>query len=177
MDLLRPFAIRTERVVGRAVEIEAIRKALADPKKRTHILYFTGPGGIGKTRLLEDSERLTSGTLRHDGIIDLYHSEFHSIAGFQAAIAQGLDPGEKYFQTYWKARRDFEERRTAGVAAKSLQVEEQEAHRCFLTDYNRLAGQYRILLRFDTTELIQHESDPVQQVCAIEKEGVEIQAW
>ena len=177
MEQLRPFAIRTKRVVGRAVEIEAIKKALADPRKRTHILYFTGPGGIGKTRLLEESERLAPQTLLRSGIIDLYHSESHSIAGLQAAIAQGLDPEKKYFQAYWKARQAFEERRAAGVAAKSLQQEEQEVRRCFLTDYNRLASQYRILLRFDTTELIQHESDPVQQVCKIEMEGVEMQAW
>ena len=52
METTKPFALRTDRVVGRSSEVEAIQEALADPTGRTHILYFIGPGGIGKTRLL-----------------------------------------------------------------------------------------------------------------------------
>ena len=72
METMRPFALRTDRVVGRFSEVEAIEEALSDPTDRTHILYFVGPGGIGKTRLLEETEYLAAdwgrGTFLYTGI-------------------------------------------------------------------------------------------------------------
>jgi tetratricopeptide (TPR) repeat protein len=181
METMRPFALRTDRVVGRSSEVEAIQEALADPTGRTHILYFIGPGGIGKTRLLEETEYLTAdwgrGTFLYTGIIDLYHSEFHSAGGIRAAIADGFDPENQHFQAYRERRQRFETQRAAGVAPEVLKQERRELIRFFLADYNRMARERRILLRFDTMELVQYESDLVQEVCQIEREAVEVWDW
>jgi tetratricopeptide (TPR) repeat protein len=181
METTKPFALRTDRVVGRSSEVEAIQEALADPTGRTHILYFIGPGGIGKTRLLEETEYLTAdwgrGAFLYTGIIDLYHSEFHSVGGIRAAIADGLDPENRHFRAYRERRQRFEAQRAAGVAPEVLKQERRELIRLFLADYNRMARQRRILLRFDTMELVQYESDLVQEVCRIEREAVEVWDW
>ena len=105
----RLFAPRTERAVGRVFELNAIRSALCDASEQSYILYFIGPGGIGKTRLLEEAERLAA-EMRYPaiavaGIVDLYHSEYHSTEGVQAAIADGLDPESRHFQAFRDKRR------------------------------------------------------------------------
>jgi tetratricopeptide (TPR) repeat protein len=181
MGMMRPFALRTERVVGRSSQIEAIERALTDPTRRTHVLYFIGPGGIGKTRLLEEAEHLAAewgrGAFLCSGIIDLYHSESHSVGGIQAAIADGLDPEGRHFQAYRERRQRFEEQRAAGVAPEVLRQERKDTTHFFLADYNRMARQRRVLLCFDTMELVQYESDLVQEVCQIEREAIEVWDW
>ncbi|HIP97359.1 MAG TPA: ATP-binding protein, partial [Anaerolineae bacterium] len=181
MNQMRPFAPRTDRIVGRANEIEAIRTALADPEGRTHILYFAGLGGIGKTRLLEEVVHLAAEIggdfFVHEEIIDLYHPEFHSAEGVQTAIADGLDPGGEHFQEYRRRRERFEERRRAGVSPEVLREERTELIKAFLANFNRMAAERRILLRIDTLELIQHESDRVQEVCRIEEEVAAVRQW
>jgi tetratricopeptide (TPR) repeat protein len=181
MEQIGPFTLRTERVVGRSSEVEAIQAALADPTGRTHILYFIGPGGIGKTRLLEEVEYLVADwepePFLYAGIIDLYHSEFHSVGGIRAAIADGLDLENRHFQAYRERYQRFEAQRAAGVAPEVLGHERKELTRFFLTDYNRMARERRILLRFDTMELVQYESDLVQEVCQVEQGAVEVWDW
>jgi len=179
MHEMRPFAPRTERIIGRSKEIGAITEALSDSSGRTHVLYFVGPGGICKTRLLEEAAGMTplAKAPLHSSIIDLYHSEFHSVDRIQSGVVESLDPDSGHFQHYRDQRRRFRDQRAAGVAPDELKKARQEMELSFLADYNRLAAQKRLLLRFDTAELIQHESDPVQEVCQIEQEAVEIRNW
>ncbi len=175
----RPFARRTERVIGRGEEIEAIKAAIAD--NMTDALYYYGPGGIGKTRLLEEVKHIQreweGEPFLWSGIIDLYHSDFHRVGGIQETIAQALDPAGQHFSRYHNARERFEEHRAVGVFGKELEQERRELRRIFIENYNQLAGQRRIVLSFDTLERVQYESDPVQSICQIEEEAVEVKNW
>lgn len=181
MATLRPFTPRTERAIGRTAELTAIRRALIDSTRATRILYLMGPGGIGKTRLLEEAARLaaepSAPAVLHGDIMDLYHSELHSTEGMQDAIVEGLDPEKQRFEAFRAARARFNELRLRASPPESLRAEQRVLDATFLSDYNQLAQACRILLRFDTMELIQRESDPVLEACQIEQEEVEIGHW
>lgn len=181
MEQPRPFAPRTERVVGRVFELDEIRSALCDSTEISHILYFVGPGGIGKTRLLEEAALLATeiegSAIAVADIVDLYHSEFHSAEGIQAAIADGLDPEGLHFLAFRDKRRWLAQSRAAGVDPSLLITALQELDELFLADYDSFSRDHRSLLRLDTTELIQYESERVQQVCQIEQVAAEVQTW
>src|SRR5437773_1470392 len=72
----RGFVSRSK-FINRERELRAVRAALADTP-RLRILYLFGPSGVGKTRLLEEAERLTREVrsrvpLCWSGVLDLYH--------------------------------------------------------------------------------------------------------
>src|SRR5436853_2892156 len=99
-----PFAPRIPQIVGREKHIDAIRAAIADSSGNSYVLYFVGPGGVGKTRLLEEvaaiQKEWTGTRFRSTGIIDLYYADYHSPGGLRQAIADGLDPGNRAFREY-----------------------------------------------------------------------------
>jgi len=170
-----PFAPQTPHAVGRDRELQAIKQALESPGGETAILYFIGPGGIGKTRLIEEGAKLAPPSVLVSPVIDLYHAEAHSVAGLQQLLADGLDPQAQHFAAYRAKSADIERRWAAGVG---ISPEEREALTgAFLQDYQDLASQQRLALRFDTTELIQRESDRVQKVCGLETHYLEIRDW
>lgn len=54
-------ARRRRRFVGRAAELELVRAALDAPRSPFSVLYLYGPGGIGKTSLLDEVADLAVG--------------------------------------------------------------------------------------------------------------------
>jgi tetratricopeptide (TPR) repeat protein len=175
------FAPRASRMIGRDEYIKAIRAAIADTGGRSHVLYFFGPGGIGKTRLLEElaaiRETWTGAPFRCTGIIDLYHADYHSPGGLRMAIADGLDPDNTYFQHYRALRDEFEGRRQEGASSRELEDLRGQFDTIFQEEYALLAGQQRLVLRFDTLELLQYESDLVQQICQVQDADTAIKTW
>ncbi len=56
---------RAERFIGRAAELERIRRAVADANPRARVLVVRGPSGVGKTALVEEA----IGRARIDGVL------------------------------------------------------------------------------------------------------------
>lgn len=167
----RPFVAPVD-MINRDHEQRAISAAVSEPG--TRVIYFTGSGGSGKTRLLQESERLfrkarRDHSLQYGQIIDLYHADLHSVSAIQNAIMQALDPKEKHFAQYREARYQFDQRRLQGMVSKKLNVERQNLNRLFLTDYAELAQSVRLVLRFDTLETLQRESDLIQTLCQLDQ--------
>src|SRR5687767_3006906 len=54
----RLTAVRRQRFVGRSAELDLFRAAIHEPEPPFCLLFVHGPGGIGKTSLLGEFERL-----------------------------------------------------------------------------------------------------------------------
>ena len=178
--LHRAFVPRVK-LVNRQRELRAIRAALADAP-HLRILYLCGPGGVGKTRLLEEAERLSGkmwvGTpLCWANVLDLYHADLHSVSALQTAVIQGLDPEERYFRGYRIARERFERRRAEGLTGSALEVEREALGDLFLEEYDAFAGEQRPVLALDTLESLSYESDLIQNLCQLEHAPIATRDW
>jgi tetratricopeptide (TPR) repeat protein len=178
---LSPLVLRLPKIIGRQAHLEAIHQAIADQSGRSYILYFVGPGGIGKTRLLEEVKNIrrewTLAPFLWSNIVDLYHAEHHSPSGLRQAIVNGLDPSKRYFWDYRQKREEFEQKRIAGVTGSELERLRRELDIVFQQDYAVLAEKHRLVLCFDTLELLQYESDTVQEICQVEDVETVIKNW
>lgn len=183
-DLLyqeEPFAPRTPRIIGREHILTDIRTAIHDEKEQSYAFYVIAPGGLGKTRLLEEvaviQREMSDRPFRWSGVIDLYHASNHSISGLRQSIIDGLDPGNLYFHEYRALRREFEQKRADGVATAMLQKLRTQLDDVFMWNYETLASQQRIVLSFDTLELLQYESDALQELCEVQDVELVIKNW
>lgn len=176
-----PLAQRTPRLIGRKKYIEQIKGAITNGDERSYVFYLIGPGGIGKTRILEEVRNIQlewdGAPFLYSGVIDLYHTDYHSPSGLREGIARGLDPKEQYFQRYWKKRAEFQKKREEGVAGPELERLRQQLDEIFLQEYAQLAKKQRVVLCFDTLELIQYESDAVQRICKVQDVDTLIKSW
>ncbi|HID29172.1 MAG TPA: hypothetical protein EYP19_04120, partial [Desulfobacterales bacterium] len=173
-------ALRTKRLVGRTREREAIKAAI-EAEDELRVIHIIGGGGIGKTRLLEaipEEILLTCSNkdrCQWGGIFDLYHTDIHTNSGIEAAILRALDADG--FKEYREKRAEYEKLRRAGGDPKLLEELREELWKLFVKGFNEITAQTRVILCFDTVELIQYESDMVQEVCGIEYGGVEVREW
>ncbi len=167
-------------VIGREVELRAIQNVL-DESPHLRILYFTGEGGVGKTRLLEETKHLvdekTHSPLRWSGILDLYHTELHTTSALQAAIVQGLDPIGEYFQRFRSVYDRLNLLLQEGLTGHTIEVEREKLNDVFLEDYRAFSKKYRPVLAFDTLESMVHESDWVENICNIEGGSIAARDW
>ncbi len=168
----RPFTPKVE-MVGREREVAAIRGALKT-MNTTEVLCFVGRGGIGKTRLLEEAEKLAQDVLEtqilYPSIIDMYHAEMHSPEGVRSALAKDLDGDDHWFMNYWNQAAKLAAQVKAAVPGETLTNLQVDVTRAFVDDYAKLARKHRILLRFDTLEVLQHERDAIQELCEFGQE-------
>src|SRR5689334_14925290 len=116
-------------LVGRANILGQIETTLNDQSLEPRIVFITGGGGIGKTRLLaaalEVAQHL-SGLHVARAIVDLYHVPTHTPAGLTFALYQALKPPTDTFQEYIAARKKLESMHLSGdisgIAAQRTQA-------------------------------------------------------
>ena len=178
----RHYALRTPHLIGRTTETDRIQRAVKD-WLRSYAFYFYGPGGIGKTRLLEEiGDRIkqvgfSTRPVGWSGIIDFYLSGMHSNSGIERAICEAIDPDRHYFDHYWGLRASFERQRLEHVEAKQLESLRVQLTAAFVEGFNALADQARVLLTFDTIELVQYENDIIQTICQVPQEAIAVKMW
>ncbi len=175
------FFVSKTNLINRDSELRSIKAILGEtPHQR--ILYLSGPGGVGKTRLLEEVENLARKSkvdipIRWTGILDLYHPDMRSVLNLQDVIVQRLDPNDEHFKQYRRNRLDFEGRRTEGSSGQALDRVRETLSSSFLQDYNLFAKKYRPVLAFDTLESLTTESDLIQTLCRLEDPAVAARDW
>lgn len=86
---------RGRRFVGREAELELFREAVEAVEPEFAVLWIHGPGGVGKTTLLEAFARIAAGAGVEPLQIDLRAIE-PAPPAFEAALAEaaGVSPGE-----------------------------------------------------------------------------------
>jgi tetratricopeptide (TPR) repeat protein len=175
------FAPRTPHIIGRQQHITSIRDAIGDESGLGYVFFFSGPGGVGKTRLLEEIANLlqqwSGPPVRLTSIIDLYHTDYHSPDGLRRVIADSLDPDNAYFHEYRNLRHTFERKHREGIASRDLEELRRQFDATFQQGYAALAAHYRPVLRFDTLELVQYESDIVQEICQAHDVDTVVKNW
>lgn len=173
----------TPQLVGREKELEQVEAAIRDTE-HSYIVYVTGQGGIGKTRLVKH-------VLEHppEGVslavasklIDLYHTRTHSLAGLIGAILDVLKPLDEYFREELKqvgadkleevARAEQE-----GFTLAEIISRREELTKFFIEAFNRFSSQQRVVLALDTTERLQ-AADPAQEALGLTEERPAILDW
>lgn len=166
----------TPKLVGRTEILKRIEEIIRDTSQ-SYIVYITGGGGIGKTRVvkyvLTESPKDIP-LLVASNPIDLYHAWTHSREGLINAVQMALSPDGIGFETYLRERDKLERYK---YSPEELDKQRTEMVAAFVKDLNRLGKTRRLVLALDTAEKLFYESDPVQQRLRLEEERIAILDW
>lgn len=143
--------------IGREKELAQIDKLIRE-RGTLRIICISGPGGIGKTRLLQkiyqqytqaDSEYPP---LKITEIVDFNDHHFHIPQNWGHRIAHMLD--EETFEPYLRRLRDLRKMELAGVSYKRLDKEISILNETFITCLNTVSADQRVVLFLDTTDAL-----------------------
>lgn len=166
--------------INRTEEMEAIRNAI-DESGTIRLLYFYGPGGIGKTRLIEQVKTEIEKYPRKKrpywgGMYDLYHADLHDVLELQSEIVQRVGRNGHVFQKYLSIREEFEKARRQGQ--KKAHILQAELDTLFIENLCEFSRQQnRLIIAFDTVETLTFESELIQSICQVENIPLAMRAW
>ena len=160
-------------LVSRSAEMRQIRDAIYQTNSDCHIVLIAGPGGLGKTRMIEEVlQRLGHGPMRktHGDPTDDWRITYGNTAvacnmlDFSDIRLQSRDffletignsqtwNGVVAFSRHEMARARQRRLMDAGAAYSLVQKATEAAEIDFRRDYHRAANMYRLVLPLDTTE-------------------------
>jgi len=178
-ELYYPSPIATPELVGREKELDTIKKAIRDAPHR-YLIYITGEGGIGKTKLVKHILQLLAGEsdtslLMAAMPIDMYHTVNRTVEGFIQAVQQALSPEGEGFENYLQERKKLDEIAKEEIARWQEQRELMIS--AFIKDLNRIAEKRRIVFVVDTMERLFAQEDPVARRLRISTDHSLIYDW
>ncbi len=139
--------------INREDEFALIDKLIRD-WDTLRILCIDAPGGIGKTRLLQEvRDRYRSREQIHlsiTDIIDFDDRTCHVAENLGIRIGHMLD--EKIFASFLRDMQDYRKMEMARVSEGRLTQGFVEGTQSFIECFNKLSDQKRVLLLFDTIE-------------------------
>lgn len=145
--------------IGREEELAHIDHLIQKWGSR-QVICLHGTGGIGKTRLLEEicrredqTQWSNSRALRIADIIDFDDRALFLPENLERQIAHSLD--EAAFEPYLHSLLDWRKMEAANVSPHVLDQHRQQVRQTFLSIYNQIAAQQRLVLLFDTTDHIE----------------------
>jgi len=147
--------------IGRSDELEAIRTHAYDWGTR-RIIFISGQGGIGKTRLLNEIERdVATGdeklALKILPIVDFDEEQYHFAQNIGVMISRQLDRTafDPYFEAIRKLRLVEESRAKQGEPTPLVQRQILAIDRRFVECFNQVSRKQRVIIRVDTTDDLQ----------------------
>jgi hypothetical protein len=178
-------------LINREPLLERIHEAIVDRSGQTWVFFIAGPGGIGKTRLIQEVlQRCRKDATGKTGPwylpevfaarepVDLYHAYLHSEEGLARAIRAVIDPGPGYFEEYQIERDRLQrDKQDMSLLTRELYRRRRELVRIFLDDYDTAAREFRLVLALDTAEVIVDEPDPLRQTMVPTQTWVGVQHW
>jgi tetratricopeptide (TPR) repeat protein len=138
-------------------------------------LLILGDAGIGKTRLLEEVDLIVAEECKKKGmdisclpILDFYDTPMHSGSAIEEAIVRNLaERGVDHA---------FEEFTENLVECREGRISEEQLWEAFKAGYDKVYHDRRIVLRFDTAELLEYEHDDPEVLEDCEVKGLEAPA-
>lgn len=145
----------TPNLIGRETilqQIDAAIRTAAGPS----VVALHGPGGIGKTRILQDALTRPSAGAMYPArrLIDLYDIRYHSSLDLAAAIydALNIEKGGD-FRTFEQARVQQRKVQASGDV-RQIAALTREALQAFAADLNRFSQSQRVVIALDTLERV-----------------------
>lgn len=138
--------------VNRRDELEVIRQAIVRVGERQAVLVH-GPGGIGKTRLLQKvrEEYARAPSLVITEVLDLCDVELRIPVRWESQVARQMEKGRAFagFLEQYRELLEFESRE---VSAETQAKYRERANEAFVQGFNDVAAQKRVVLLMDTLE-------------------------
>lgn len=158
----KSFDIKLANIIGREQIIRFYDQLLGKPG--VSVMFLSGKGGIGKTRLLEylNDQALKKPREKvfvFKSPVDLYHFHYHDPERLMRFLANQVPLGEAAFENYRNSISDLESARLAGntlQAARKL----SETQKAFIEGAVELSKKRKIVLFLDTAENWVYAADP-----------------
>ncbi len=143
----------TKRLVGRNSTVSMIKDVIYRDTD-SHIIYLEGSGGIGKTRILQHVLELPDGgdILFASGLIDLYEYKNHTIEGLIELIRSAFC--DYPFNEYQQKLDELHEKEKNPIGREQINQARQAVINACLNDLQELSKKYRLVLAFDTLEIL-----------------------
>lgn len=149
-----PYA--TPELVGRKNIIDRFENILDEKSISPKLVFLSGPGGIGKTRLLKQAREIADKkpNCRAAGdVLDFYHIMLHAPIGLANAIFELLTPPFDCFQPYQAAYQTFNRAVLSGNMVELEKLRDDAVNK-FDQDLKQLSTSKRIILFLDTAERV-----------------------
>ncbi|MBN1921652.1 MAG: AAA family ATPase [Anaerolineae bacterium] len=164
----------TPELVGREVELAQIHDAICD-SSYSHVIYITGEGGRGKTRLvrhvLKNPPPNISVRLAQD-VVDLYHTRARTVEGLLERV-QDVFPGD--FPQYDQKRSELNQ--SLAEHGSILPAQYEELSEAFFADWEMLAKKQRIVVVLDTVEKLHRQEDLAAKSLGLTEERPAVLEW
>lgn len=141
--------------IGRHTELNQIDGVIQQWGTR-QVICLHGPGGIGKTRLLEEicQQHKPNQSLLTAPILDFDDLALFLPENIERQIAERLSPD--IFEPYLRSLLDWRKMEEAGVSADALEQQQQRVRQIFVASFNQVTEKQRVVLLFDTTDHIEN---------------------
>jgi len=148
----------------------------------SRVLYFRANGGLGKTRLLQESKQIIAQQQPHmlvSDIIDMYDFENRKPIKIERKLVDSLKreysqkklPEEQIAQIFSEYEEKYDYfHKIRGVSDQATREAESKIHAAFIESCNRLSALKPIVLRFDTLESLNINRPPYS--FAMERERI-----
>lgn len=124
-----------------------------------HVICVDGPGGIGKTRFLQEVQRLCGddagvrdGEILVTDIVDFDERALKIARSFGRRVAHQLSA--EAFDAYFEKSLDAFRRQRENVRPQDQEQDRREALNAFIACFNTFTADQRVVLLIDTTEKI-----------------------
>lgn len=150
--------------IGRQKETDFVKSLFN--RNDTQVVCVGGPGGIGKSRFLQELQNLASGDSFTNKVlvtdtIDLDNPSFQIAEGINQKIMDIL--GIEYFHDYLRSLSNWRNMEIEGVSQLSLSLQKVRVNQSFINCFNSISSNNHVVLLFDTTDR-QENTDTWKQI-------------
>jgi tetratricopeptide (TPR) repeat protein len=139
--------------INREDELAQIEALIGDWRTQRVVLCIHAPGGIGKTRLLQEVREQYAKDALIIGIIDFDDLALRIPGNLEFTIAKQI--GREVFSVYLESLQAYHQAREEGGSPGGLAQKRLEVHRAFIDSFNRFSTQQRVALLLDTTDTLE----------------------